>query len=105
MSRDIFIDGVFQEDHTLDGYDIINDLPLEYGSTYVAKLLIRYDFETEPECLYEVFDNGGDDTITWLNDWYEGQDHIELLGIIKVDDIPDSCLIKINRKMDIRREW
>lgn len=102
--RDIFIDGVFQENHDLDGYDIIRELPIEMGATYLAKILYKYDFEDDWSCSYEVFSMDENEDVTWMNDWYEGQQHIKIEGLVIIDDIPDSCLVKCNKSMDIREK-
>ena len=61
----------------------------DYGS-FLVYLRYRYDFEEEwdysVECaLYDCCT----ETVFWLNDWFEGQQHVEYLAISKVKEEND----------------
>ena len=52
---------------------------------------IRYKYSWEDYWIqsneYLQVDLDIDGNYIWLNDWYEGQDNVEILGCIGVDDI------------------
>lgn len=68
---------------------LIADLVLLDG-TYIAKLNYSYQSEiygTFDECeSWEVFDFDGN-TITWFNDWYEGQDYCYFDEIVSINEL------------------
>ena len=68
---------------------IIADLVLQPG-TYIAKLEYSYQSEiygTFDECeSWEVFDFDGN-TITWFNDWYEGQDNCYFDELVSINEL------------------
>lgn len=68
---------------------LIADLVLLEG-TYIAKLNYSYQselYEIFDECKsWEVFDFDGN-TITWFNDWYEGQDNCYFDEIVSINEL------------------
>lgn len=63
---------------------------VKHPGTYVAKLEYSYQSEiygTFDECeSWEVFDFDGN-TITWFDDWYEGQDNCYCEDIISLEEL------------------
>ncbi len=72
--------GITEEE--LDNYMAEND-----DDCFLVYLRYKYDFEEEwmysTECAAW---NGCEDTINWLNDWYEGQQNVEYLAISKLGE-------------------
>ena len=72
--------GITEEE--LDKYMAEND-----DDSFLVYLRYKYDFEEEwtysTECAAW---NGCEDTISWLNDWYEGQQNVEYLAISKLEE-------------------
>lgn len=68
---------------------VIVDLVIHPG-TYIAKLEYSYQSEiygTIDECTsWEVLEFDGN-TITWFNDWYEGQDNCSFDELISIDEL------------------
>lgn len=57
-----------------------------YG-TYIVRLKYKYEQETEYTVSNEVLDFSPDYGYVWLNDWFEGQQNVEVVAFINVDDI------------------
>lgn len=72
--------GITEEE--LNDYIAEND-----DDSFLVYLRYKYDFEEEwtysTECAAW---NGCEDTISWLNDWYEGQQNVEFLAISKLGE-------------------
>lgn len=74
----------------------ICDYNLKCGD-YVVELNTKYSFEEEwhyhRELLsvgYSTFGiNAGNKDYCWMNDWDEGQQDVEILWIININDIPE----------------
>lgn len=63
-----------------------------YGADYIIRLRYRYHGEhkwTEDNelLLFRSFDNDEDERYEWQHDWWEGQEELVLLGIIRVEDV------------------
>lgn len=62
-------------------------------TTYIVHLRMKYDYETEWEHTNELFEweNGDDKDYPegwyWVNDWDEGQDQVEVLGCMDINEI------------------
>lgn len=55
--------------------------------SFLVYLRYKYDFEEEWTYATECASWGSDeDTVCWLNDWYEGQQNIEYLAITKIGE-------------------
>lgn len=84
---------------------LIADLILLDG-TYIAKLNYSYQSEihgTFDECeSWEVFSFDGN-TITWFNDWYEGQDNCYFDEIVSINELLRSY--RIIKKIKGLRGW
>lgn len=55
------------------------------ASCFLVYLRCKYSHETKWEYLVECCDLYNFDDIIWFNDWYEGQQDIEYLGIAIID--------------------
>ena len=75
--------------------------------TTEAAIYMRYGY-TEKECqsnIYEInycsiYYGGTTDSISWFNDWYEGQNYFEIDAILTVEEIEK---LAISKKMKIRK--
>lgn len=54
-------------------------------SCFLVYLRNRYQHETEWEYLIECCSLYNQNDILWFNDWYEGQQYVEYLGIAVID--------------------
>lgn len=64
------------------------------GDTYIVRIAAWYDFEPKPhqgELFNEILTWDGSDYI-WDNDWYEGQQNINILGFISLQDVNVPCM-------------
>ena len=66
-----------------DFANVIENWP--YGD-YVVRIAYRYDFEENEYITNEIFEHTPSYD-SWLNDWWEGQEHIKILGFINVDAV------------------
>ena len=72
----------------MNGYDeIAKQMPEKnkYGE-YIVRIAQRYNFERD----YEEFNtcvDFGFENVTWMSDWWEGQEHVILKGYIRVEDV------------------
>lgn len=72
--------GITEEE--LDNYMAEND-----DDSFIVYLRCKYDFEEEWTYLTECAAwNACEDTISWLDDWYEGQQNVEYLAISKLGE-------------------
>lgn len=73
---------------TLDEFfDIIKTMP---STDYIVKLRYRYDYEKEWTVTNEILEYYADsksENYIWLNDWFEGQQWVEIMGFIPVEDV------------------
>ena len=74
---------------TLDEFFVILDkLPRE---DYIVRMTAWYDFEPKShqgQLFNEILEyDGNSDSYAWLNDWYEGQQNINVIGFIAVSEI------------------
>ena len=68
--------------------EMFNELDGKARDTYIVTLKYKYDFEEnyiiENHILeYDCFD----DSYVWLNDWYEGQTNVEVLGYMPLNGV------------------
>lgn len=71
------IDEMFNE---LDNYKIID--------AFIVTLKYKYDFEENYTIENHILEYDSlDDSYVWLNDWYEGQTDVEVLGYIPLSDV------------------
>lgn len=80
-----------------------------YEKYYFDDLLVfmryKYDFETEWDYSKQLFLFEGDDIgHVWQNDWDEGQQDVEILGFMKIDDVPFLFFIRKNVKRRLKSE-
>lgn len=66
--------------------DFLNKLDNMMLGDYIVEVHYKYSFEDVWTVSNEILTISVDG-IEWLNDWYEGQEDIEVLGIISVDAI------------------
>lgn len=53
-------------------------------NAFLVFLRCKYEHETEWEYLTEACSLYNYDDIIWLNDWHEGQENVEYLGITEI---------------------
>ena len=80
-----------------DPYDEVADIIFEkykdYGCCFdfVVRLKVKYNSEKEyrefNELLYDNGDCYSGHRLCWQNDWYEGEQEVELLGCVPVDEL------------------
>lgn len=57
---------------------------------YIVRIKYKYTWETEDEYTIEneiYFWDGETGDYMWFNDWYEGQQNVEVLEYISLDDV------------------
>lgn len=70
---------------TLDEfYDLVDDLKVD-RFPLIVKLKYKYYHETEYTVSTEILDYY-DDMYIWVNDWYEGQQDIQVIAWISAED-------------------
>ena len=55
------------------------------ASCFLVYLRCKYSYQTEWEYLIECCGLYRADDVIWFNDWYEGQQDIEYLGVAVID--------------------
>lgn len=60
----------------------------EMAYDYIVRIKYKYSFETEDTISneYLFWDYEVDDYV-WFNDWFEGQQNVEVLDYISLDDV------------------
>ena len=64
--------------------DYIDSLPIKQD--YIVKLCYGYSKDDMEECNV-LLCLDGDLNYYWLNDWYEGQEFVEVKGFIPIQDV------------------
>jgi len=57
-----------------------------HTSDVLVYLRYRYDCEKNWTYSIEFATSDAWDTIIWANDWWEGQEHVEYLGVCEIDE-------------------
>ena len=80
-----------------DPYDVVSDIILKkYGKrgcclNFIARIKLKYDYEDKYREYNELLYNDGYDwsnpNLIWQNDWWEGEQDVELLGCIPIDEL------------------
>lgn len=70
----------------------LNDYVIKYckNKMYdycIVSIAKSYDLKHWDRFKAIAIPNVEDDTVTWLDDWYEGEDYIKILGIKLLDEI------------------
>ena len=52
--------------------------------TYVCEIFLHYDHERVTRCERTILFVDVDGNATWLDDWYEGEEHIELNKCVEI---------------------
>lgn len=68
--------------------DLLKHMDPAASYNYLVFLRCKYASDKKWEYLIEACSYCGFDDILWLNDWYEGQQYVEYLGITKIDYCP-----------------
>lgn len=79
----------------------------------IVYLRYRYDHEKDWTYAHEILTfNGSKCACEWLNDWYEGQQHVEYIGMIPIDSIPEEVFwrpredyVVMSNKTEITLYW
>lgn len=73
-------------------FEVLDKLPRE---DYIVRMAAWYDHDPKPhqgELFNEILEyDGNEDQYVWLNDWYEGQQNINVIGFVAVSDINVPC--------------
>lgn len=73
---------------TLDELFEILNKPTIIHQDYIVKLKYRYSFEERYTIENQILEyDGSENEYIWLDDWNEGQDDVEVLGYIAVQDV------------------
>ena len=64
------------------------------ASCFLVYLRCKYSHQTKWEYLIECCSLCNFDDILWLNDWYEGQQDIEYLGIAAIN-VPENKILEV----------
>ena len=62
----------------------VSELP---AGTYVCQLFMHYDHEHITQCVRTILCIDIEGNATWLDDWYEGQQYIELDKCIEINNL------------------
>ena len=86
--------------------EMFNELENKARDIFIVTLKYKYDFEENYTIENQILDyNSIDDSYVWLNDWYEGQTDIEVLGYMILGDVDTTKLLTyedcISRQMAI----
>ena len=82
---------------TGDPYDSVAEIVMQkyarYGCCldFIVRIRLQYDVEDKPREYNELIYNDGVSwempKLVWQNDWWEGEEHVELLGCIPIDEL------------------
>lgn len=76
--------------------DMFIELEDKPRDTVIVTLKYKYDFEENYTIENQILEyDAKDDTYVWLNDWYEGQTYVEVLGYIFLSDVNTANLHKL----------
>lgn len=53
---------------------------------YIVRLAYKFEFEKDYDISNEILEWDSDGYV-WVNDWYEGQTDVYVIGFIKVSDV------------------
>ena len=80
-----------------DPYNVIADIILNkyikfgYVLDFVVRIRLKYNSETKyreyNELLYNDGQNWLQPNLVWQNDWWEGEQSVELIGCIPIDEL------------------
>lgn len=76
MSENEFIEKIFQT----------------HPCTYVVRIAYKYDHEKCPHISNEILYND-EGRAVWLNDWNEGQQHVNIISWIPIEKIDVTCTV------------
>lgn len=62
----------------------VSELP---SGTYVCEIFLHYDHEHIIHSMRTILDVDIDGNAIWLDDWYEGQQHIELHKCVEINNL------------------
>lgn len=68
--------------------DILKNIisKLDEGYNYIFRIHLKYNHEKEIRDINVIL-LSEDGEWVWLNDWYEGEEYVHIVGYIKVDDV------------------
>lgn len=74
--------------------EMFNELDDKERDTFIVTLKYRYDFEEYYTIENHILEYDSlDDSYVWLNDWYEGQTDVEVLGYMLLGDVDTTKLL------------
>ena len=59
---------------------------LDIGYHYIFRIHLKYKHEKDIRDI-NVLLLSEEGELSWLNDWYEGEEYVHVVGYIKVDDV------------------
>ena len=82
--------------------EMFDELENKMRDTYIVTLKFKYDFEKNYTIENQILEyDSVDDSYAWLNDWFEGQTYVEVLGYMILGDVDttklESCDDSISR--------
>ena len=73
--------------------EMFNELKNKVRDTYIVTLKYKYDFEKDYTIENQILEyDSMADNYVWLDDWYEGQTDVEVLGYRLLSDIDNTKL-------------
>jgi hypothetical protein len=73
--------------------EMFNELKNKVRDTYIVTLKYKYDFEKDYTIENQILEyDSMADNYVWLDDWYEGQTDVEVLGYRLLNDIDNKKL-------------
>ena len=74
------------------GYSVVSDIierwcDKHYWDDFLVTIKYWYDVEKKPTINTEILEYDGYRGFEWVNDWWEGQQNVELLGFMPVSEL------------------
>ena len=74
--------------------EMLDELENKMRDTYIVTLKYKYDFEENYAIENHILEYDSiTDSYVWLNDWYEGQTDVEVLGYMSLGDVDTTKLL------------
>lgn len=73
--------------------EMFNELENKVRDTYIVTLKYKYDFEENYTIENQILEyDSVDDSYAWINDWFEGQTDVEVLGYMLLGNVDTTKL-------------
>lgn len=81
--------------------EMFDELEDKARDTYIVTLKYKYDFEEKYTIENHILEyDSVDDSYAWINDWFEGQTDVEVLGYMLLGDVEVVGHVDIEGYMD-----